>query len=82
MGTVFDDPNREAVGVEPIWVEEHGGNVDEPGGPVEPGEPLTLDEMTKAQLLEYAQERGISPANAAMSKDEIRASIDAAEAGT
>ena len=37
-----------------------------------------LDAMTKDQLLAYAQERGISPANAAMTKDEIKASILAA----
>ena len=36
----------------------------------------TLDEMTKDELLEVAQERGVSPANAAMSKDELRESID------
>jgi hypothetical protein len=40
-----------------------------------------LDEMTKAELLELARERGISPANAAMSKDELRESIQAAEGG-
>ena len=37
-----------------------------------------LDEMTKEELLEFARERGISPANAAMSKAEIRESIDTA----
>jgi len=37
-----------------------------------------LDEMTKEELLDFARERGISPANAAMSKAEIRESIDAA----
>ena len=35
-----------------------------------------LDSMTKDELLAYAKERDISPANAAMTKDEIRASID------
>jgi hypothetical protein len=37
-----------------------------------------LDEMTKDELLEFAHEREISPANAAMSKAEIRESIRAA----
>ena len=32
--------------------------------------------MTKDELLAYAKEREISPANAAMSKDEIRESIE------
>jgi hypothetical protein len=35
-----------------------------------------LDEMTKDELLEYAQELGVSPANAGMSKAEIREGID------
>lgn len=36
-----------------------------------------LDAMTKDELLALAQSLGISPANAAMSKGEIRASLDA-----
>ena len=36
----------------------------------------SLDDMTKDELLAYAKEREISPANAAMSKDEIRESIE------
>ena len=40
----------------------------------------SLDEMTKAELLEYAQGLGISPANNAMSKEELRDAIDAHEA--
>ena len=60
-----------------------------PGGsqpPVPPEAPTTaeLDEMTKAELLAYAQQLGVSPANNDMTKDEIRAGIDAklAEGGT
>jgi hypothetical protein len=80
-GAVFDDPNREAVGLDPAWVEGSGG---EPGElTVEPAAAETdtsdLDAMTKDQLLEYAQSRGISPANAGMTKDELKASIQAAE---
>lgn len=41
----------------------------------------SLDEMTKEELLDYARERGISPANQAMSKAEIRESIDATTGG-
>jgi hypothetical protein len=83
MGTVFDDPNREAVGLEPAWVEGTGG---EPGDPiVEPtqeaaGQASDLDSMTKDELLAYAQELGVSPANASMTKDELRAGIDAKQA--
>jgi hypothetical protein len=35
-----------------------------------------LDDLTKDELLEYGQELGISPMNAGMTKDEIRAAID------
>jgi len=77
MGAVFDDPNREAVGLDPAWVEGTGGAVLEPKAvAAETGD--ELDAMTKDQLLEYAQSRGISPANAAMSKDDLKASIRAA----
>jgi hypothetical protein len=40
-----------------------------------------LDEMTKAELLAYAREQGVSPANNDMTKDELRAAIDGAAAG-
>ncbi len=39
---------------------------------------VNLDEMTKAELLDLAKERGISPANAAMSKDELREALEGA----
>jgi len=40
-----------------------------------------LDVMTKDELLAYGQSLGISPMNANMTKDEVRAAIDAYEAG-
>ena len=36
-----------------------------------------LDEMTKPELLDYARELGVSPANNDMTKEELRAGIDA-----
>jgi hypothetical protein len=36
-----------------------------------------LASMTKAELLAYAQELGVSPANNDMTKDELRAGIEA-----
>ncbi len=39
-------------------------------------DPDALDEMTKAELLDLAKERGISPANAAMSKGELREALE------
>jgi len=77
MGTVYDDPNRECLGLDPAWVEGTGGV----GGAVavsgESDSPL--DDMTKDELLAYAQEIGASPANAAMTKAELRESIEAVE---
>ena len=73
--STYDDPNREALGLEPAWVEGSGGE----GGTTP--EPSGLDAMTKAQLLEYAQQLGVSPANNDMTKDELRAAIDAHLAG-
>jgi hypothetical protein len=71
-GVQYDDPNREAVGLEPVWVEGDGGGAEPPpeGG---------LDAMTKAELLDHAKAIGASPANSDMTKDEIRASIDEKE---
>lgn len=78
MGTVYDDPNREALGLDPAWVEGTGGEGG--GGEVSStAEPTGLDAMSKDELLAYAQSLGISPANASMTKDELRASIEASE---
>ena len=71
MSERWDDPNRQAVGLEPVGA---SGAAPAP----QAAATKTLDEMTKDELLAVAQERGISPANAAMTKDEIRESIDAA----
>ena len=95
----MDDPNRQAVGLEPAWVEGTGGEAGGSEPPTEPPpegngeepapeEPATanagetptaeeLDAMTKDDLLALAQSLGISPANAAMTKGDLRASVDA-----
>jgi hypothetical protein len=75
-GEIFEDPNRQAVGLDPVWVEGTGGEVGEPPS-VEPTEEVDLDSMTKAELLAHAQALGVSPANNDMTKDELRAGIDA-----
>ena len=80
MGTVYDDPNREALGLEPAWVEGTGGQPGEPAADGEAEAAVDLDAMTKDELLAYAQQIGVSPANASMTKDELRAGIDAKEA--
>jgi hypothetical protein len=69
--TIFDDPNREAIGLAPIWT----GSGDEPEPPAV-GE--SLDTMTKDQLVEYAEAHGIE-ISASWTKAEIRAAIDAVE---
>jgi hypothetical protein len=70
MGDLLDAPNQQVVradGSAPWDEGTGGGDGDETvnGGP------------TKAELLERARELGVSPANAAMSKAELQAGIDA-----
>ena len=43
---------------------------------IEDTQDFTLDDMTKSELLEKAKELGVSPANAAMNKDELIAGIE------
>jgi hypothetical protein len=77
---LWDAPNQQVVREDGSGPGIDGdGDAGETVEPVDDTDDPTLDEMTKAQLLEYAQSRGYSPANAAMSKDEIRATIDANE---
>jgi hypothetical protein len=40
-----------------------------------------LDSMTKEELLDHARSLGVSPANHAMTKDELRQAIDEHESG-
>jgi len=81
-GTVWDAPNQQVVrrDASAPWDEGDGG---EPG-PNDPQTPVDettsgpdLDVMTKDELLAYGQSLGITPMNAGMAKDEIRAAIDA-----
>jgi hypothetical protein len=81
-GTVYDAPNQQAVGQPHPSVEGTGGTPGDlsAGTTVEEtpaGEP-DLDAMTKNELLAYAEQHDISPANAGMNKDELKASIEAA----
>lgn len=72
-------PNQQAVrGDESGPAEEgEGGSARVDVEPVELTEEPDLDSMTKDELLAYAQDLGVSPANNAMTKDELRAGIDA-----
>ena len=75
-GTVWDWPNQQVV----RGGGEGPGVNTPPEGASPVDEPLGLDAMTKDELLAYGQELGISPMNANMTKDEIRAAIDQYEA--
>ena len=67
-GELFDDPNRQAVGLDPAWVEGTGGASEDP-------EPKSLDDMTKAELLDYAAANGVEGVDDSMTKADIRAAI-------
>jgi hypothetical protein len=71
--SLMDYPNLEVLGLDPPWVEGSGGTVGEV-------EPTGLAAMTKAELLDYARAHDVTPANNDMTKDELRASIEAAGA--
>jgi hypothetical protein len=55
-GEIFDDPNRQAVGLEPAWVEGTGGSGETPT-PQKRGEESKLPGQ-HAGLDELADERG------------------------
>jgi hypothetical protein len=69
-GVQFDDPNREAVGLDPVWVEGDGGTAGAP--------PEGLDAMTKAELLDHAHGLGLDDVSDSDTKAEIRQRIDEA----
>lgn len=79
--TEWDAPNQQVVRPDESapWEEGEGGSQNpQPKDEAGSGDGGTdLDAMTKAQLLAYAQELGVSPANNDMTKDEIRAGVDA-----
>jgi hypothetical protein len=75
MSDLWDNPNQQVVRADQSGPGDEGTG-GEPAGEAGGG----LDAMTKDELLAYAQERGISPANASMNKADIIASIQAAEA--
>jgi hypothetical protein len=61
--SLMDDPNREVLGLEPVGIRgrtREGGN--------------DLDEMTKAELIEEAEKRGVE-VDDSMKKDEIREAL-------
>jgi Rho termination factor, N-terminal domain len=84
--SIYDDPNRECVGLDPAWVEGTGGTPGteqaEPAGQQDDGgEDEELESMTKADLLALAKERGVSPANNDMTKQELIDAIRGRQTG-
>ena len=79
-GTIWDYPNTQVVREDQSapWNEGAGGggNPDPQETPEGPQTTSQLDGMTKEQLLDYARDHNVSPANAGMTKEEIRQSID------
>jgi len=95
MSGLWDDPNRQAVGLDPAWVEGTGGTPgteeaeaeqqDEQRDDRDTDEGETEDEelesMTKTDLLALAKERNISPANNDMTKQELIDAIRGRQTG-
>jgi hypothetical protein len=70
-GELMDDPNRQAVGLEPAWVEGTGGTgVSEP----EPEPTKSASYRTKAELLDEALAAGLD-VDDSMTKAEIEAAL-------
>ena len=69
MSGLMDYPNREVLGLGPPWE----------GSETAAGK--TLDDMTKAELLDYAAQHGVDGVDDSMTKADIRAAIDAGAAG-
>jgi hypothetical protein len=77
MAELWDNPNQQVVRADSSGPgdEGTGGQSGEQAAEEAEG----LEGMTKDELLAYAQEHGVSPANASMNKADIIASIRAAE---
>jgi len=76
-GTVWDAPNQQAVRADqsPPWQEGTGGTDVGDTEPVTPPQTASdgddLEKMTKVDLLALAKERGVTPANNDMTKQEL-----------
>jgi hypothetical protein len=69
----WDAPNQQAVGQPPPWEEGTGGATAD--ADLDVGD--ELGQMTKNDLLAYAEEHGVD-VNAQMNKDDLKAAIRAA----
>jgi hypothetical protein len=79
--SVYDNPNQQVVrpdGSGPADSGAGGSGGDAAAAPPTTTE-LDLEAATKEELLAYAIELGVSPANAGMTKDELKAGIEQAQ---
>ena len=78
-GTIWDAPNQQVVRADESHPSEEGtgGEAGEVQAATEEegAEATDYESMTKDELLELAKSRNIVPANAAMSKDELKAAL-------
>jgi hypothetical protein len=81
--SVWDAPNQQVVRADNSapWDEGTGGQPGERAVATADADTVELDSMTKDELLAYAQSLGVTPANASMTKDEIRAGIEEHQGG-
>jgi hypothetical protein len=88
-GALWDAPNQQVVRADQSHPSQEGtggssrqdtsgtASQEETASDDEPASEEKLNEMTKSELLEYARSQGVSPANNDMTKEELRAGIDA-----
>ena len=82
MTVIWSQPNQQAVrDGSPVMSESNtGDNPDPPlADSADDASAGDYGGWTKAELLDEAQSRGLSPANAAMTKDELIAALEAAD---
>ena len=80
MGEILDDPNRQAVGLEPAWVEGNGGsdNLSGAGTTAAKASATTSGYRTKAELLEAALALDLD-VDESMTRAEIEAALEGKE---
>jgi hypothetical protein len=80
MSELWDAPNQQVVRADESHPSEEGTGGEagalQAEAEAEGAEATDYESMTKDELLALAQERGISPANASMTKDELKAALE------
>ena len=83
MGELLDNPNQQVVRPDGSGPGDEGtggsGGGAAAAAPAATSDGIDLDTATKDELLAYAIDLGVTPANAGMTKDELRAGIEQAQ---